>query len=77
MAAGHGPYSPIADEIVERCAAKGVVLVIVGPHGEKRDVHAISFHDMEHLRRAPAMLRELANNIERDLAQFVGAEGRA
>lgn len=77
MSAGPGPYSPIADEICERVGAKGVVLILVGPHGQTKDVHAVSFHDMEHFRRTPAMLRKLANDIEADLAQFHGAAGRA
>lgn len=76
VTAGPGPFNPYADELVHQLRAVGVVLIIVGPWGEQRDAHAVSFHDQEHLRRMPLVLRRLAADIEADLAHLSTSEGR-
>jgi CO dehydrogenase nickel-insertion accessory protein CooC1 len=64
---GAGKYDDVARAVIEMAMAKfTAVLVIDGDKGSGFSV-AVRVQDMELIARVPSMLREMANEIEKDL----------
>lgn len=64
MAIGPGKYDALATIVRESTSAGGVILIVLdGMHGSGFSVQATS----EITARLPALLREVADGIERDL----------
>ena len=71
MAAGPGKYDALATHVREQARARGVAVIVFAGHlGSGFSVQG----DEEMTRRLPAMLRLMADDIEKDVADNIERE---